>query len=510
MRYLMWFLCVFGLTLLTACGVPEEPVDGVSSGGGSGGGSSTTVPSQPTGLAAVAGDAQIALSWTATTGATSYNVYYGTATLATLTDLSQISSVAGGTLLADQTGTTATVTGLTNSTPYFFVITAKNSIGESVKSAEVTATPGSSSTAPAAPTGLAAKAGDAKVDLTWTAAAGASSYNLYYATESFASLTSIANYASLAGGTLMKDLTSTAATVPPSTSGTPLVNGTPYFFVVTAQNSAGESAKSTEATAKPAAAVDLSKVKQLNDTGLTYSANFPDGVLKTGELHNVGCTGDIAAQQDCSHGLDATSSEGEDGFAGFSYTKLDSAGVALAASATDWHCVKDNVTGLVWEVKQGTDGVVGNSGLHDADDTFSWHNPELTENGRDEGAKDPLTLASCSGYSTLDANKCNTKAFVERVNLVGLCGKKDWRMPTPNELLGLVHFGKSDTFIESNYFPNVPNDARFFSSGTDTEKPDRAWIVLFSSGSLTVTGGSLVLTGSKGENRQVRLVREGE
>ena len=40
-----------------------------------------------------------------------------------------------------------------------------------------------------------------------------------------------------------------------------------------------------------------------------------------------------------------------------SYTKLDSSGNALPDSATSWSMVKDNVTGLTWEVKTNWDGV---------------------------------------------------------------------------------------------------------------------------------------------------------
>lgn len=39
-----------------------------------------------------------------------------------------------------------------------------------------------------------------------------------------------------------------------------------------------------------------------------------------------------------------------------SYTKLDGSGNALPVSATSWVMVRDNVTGLIWEVKNSKDG----------------------------------------------------------------------------------------------------------------------------------------------------------
>lgn len=88
---------------------------------------------------------------------------------------------------------------------------------------------------PAAPTNLKATAGSAQVALTWTGSAGATSYTLYRGTAS-------------GGETQLKSgLTATSYT----DSG--LTNGTTYFYQVAAVNSAGTSAKSSEAGATPQA-----------------------------------------------------------------------------------------------------------------------------------------------------------------------------------------------------------------------------------------------------------------
>ena len=38
--------------------------------------------------------------------------------------------------------------------------------------------------------------------------------------------------------------------------------------------------------------------------------------------------------------------------------------------------VKDNVTGLIWEVKQAKDGVKNYDNPHDADNTYTWYDPD--------------------------------------------------------------------------------------------------------------------------------------
>jgi predicted carbohydrate-binding protein with CBM5 and CBM33 domain len=88
------------------------------------------VPPAPTGLAAAAGNAQVALTWTAASGATGYNVKRST------TNGGPYSNVA-----TNVTGTSYTNTGLTNGTTYYYVVTAVNASGESPVSLQASGTP---------------------------------------------------------------------------------------------------------------------------------------------------------------------------------------------------------------------------------------------------------------------------------------------------------------------------------------------------------------------------------
>lgn len=93
-----------------------------------------TTPAMPTGVSATAASStQINLAWTAVANVTSYNIYRGTAAGVVVGTASKINT---------NTVTTASFndTGLTAATAYYYKVAAVNAAGESVGSAEVSAT----------------------------------------------------------------------------------------------------------------------------------------------------------------------------------------------------------------------------------------------------------------------------------------------------------------------------------------------------------------------------------
>ena len=203
-------------------------------------------PAIPTGLSATAGNQQVALLWSASSGATSYHV--------------KRSTTSGGpyTQVSAPTGTNFTDTGLTNGTTYFYVVSGVNASGESANSTQVSATP--QSPTPAVPTGLSAAAGIQQATLTWTASSGATSYHVKRSTTN--------------GG----PYTQVSAPASNSFTDTGLTAGTAYFYVVSAVNASGESANSAQAGATPKPAVpvipaDLSATAGTQQVALLWTAS---------------------------------------------------------------------------------------------------------------------------------------------------------------------------------------------------------------------------------------------
>lgn len=200
-------------------------------------------------------------------------------------------------------------------------------------------------------------------------------------------------------------------------------------------------------------------IPRLNDTGITWGGDYPGG-------NNATCTSNISAPQDCHHGRDATHNDDSDGHAGFSFTKLDANGVSLVDQSVDyettpWACVRDNVTGLVWEVKTTT------AGIHNKDNTYQWGG--LTALGRDHPDRQGT-------YYDPSWNE-----LVQGSNDETLCGITNWRVPTVTELSSIVNKGTFNPAIDSDFFPNTASSL-FWSSSPVAGIDSYAWTVFFGNG----------------------------
>jgi fibronectin type 3 domain-containing protein len=191
----------------------------------------TVVPPAPAGLTATAGDNQVTITWSAVAGAVSYNTYWSATPGVTTANGTQIQNAANPMIQ----------TGLTNGTTYYYIVTAVNAIGESAASAQASAVPAVPVAVPPAPAGVTATPGDTEVTITWNAAPGAASYNLYWATSSGVTPTN-------------------GAKIPGATSPylqTTLIDGTTYYYIVAALNAVGESLPSPQVSAMPAPPVTV-------------------------------------------------------------------------------------------------------------------------------------------------------------------------------------------------------------------------------------------------------------
>lgn len=190
-----------------------------------------TLPAAPAGVTATGGTNQVTLTWGAVSDATSYNVYYATTGGVTKVNGTKITSATSPAVLS----------GLTAGSTYYCIITAVNSAGEGAASVQVAATTLAAvptPTVPAAPTGVTSVGGANQATITWPAVTGAASYNVYWSTSNGVTKTS---------GTKVAGVSSPYVK-------TGLSAGTTYYFIVTAANSVGESAASSQVTATTNAA----------------------------------------------------------------------------------------------------------------------------------------------------------------------------------------------------------------------------------------------------------------
>ena len=199
-------------------------------------------PAAPTGLGATPGNKQVALSWTASAGATSYTV--------------KRSTVAGGpytALTPTTTATSFTDSTVTNGTTYYYVASATNAAGESGNSSQTSTMPSLS-----APTGLSATATSSQVNLSWSGVTNATGYVVKRGT------TSGGPYATLnpTTGTSFSDST--------------VASGITYYYVVSATSTGHEGANSTQVSAAlptpPAAPTNLVATAGNKQVALSWTA----------------------------------------------------------------------------------------------------------------------------------------------------------------------------------------------------------------------------------------------
>jgi predicted phage tail protein len=223
-----------------------------------------SAPGAPTLSSATAGNGSVALAWSAPSSdggsaITGYKVYRGT-------------SSGTESLYANVgTGTSWTDTNAANGTTYYYQVSAVNSIGESSRSGERSATPAAPATAPGAPSLAVVAAGNLSVSLSWNppnsnGGSAITGYRIYRGTASGGEtlLTSVGNVASFLD--------------------TSVLNGTTYWYQVSAVNAVGEGPRSAEWSGTPLAPATAPGTPTLasasagnGSVSLSWSAPSSDG-----------------------------------------------------------------------------------------------------------------------------------------------------------------------------------------------------------------------------------------
>ena len=147
--------------------------------------------------------------------------------------------------------------------------------------------------------------------------------------------------------------------------------------------------------------------------------------------------------------------------------------------------VRDNVTGLIWEVKEAHDGSADYANPHDADNTYTWCDTNPDTNGGNQG--------TCGTNDTED--------FIGALNSTSFGGYSDWRMPTIKELKTMVDRTRINPAVSSTVFPDTVSSS-YWSSTTYASNASIAWHVYFSYGYDSNYG--------KSSSYYVRAVRGGQ
>ncbi len=227
----------------------------------------------------------------------------------------------------------------------------------------------------------------------------------------------------------------------------------------------------------------------LNDTGIGFCG---DASTNTANCATVSADTGTYPRQDARYGRDAAAAAGKlpkagGGEGGFDFTALDAGGrpTSPTSGATPHPCVKDNLSGLFWEVK------TADGGLRDRGWTYTWYDSVHNYGGN---------AGTASGGTCKTAGRCDTEKYAADVNASALCGYTDWRMPARQELQGIIHLGRTGPAIDPTYFPNTPSSF-FWSGSPDAGGSNGAWGVYFYNGYVGY---------GRNNGYSVRLVRGGQ
>ena len=148
-------------------------------------------------------------------------------------------------------------------------------------------------------------------------------------------------------------------------------------------------------------------------------------------------------------------------------------------------CVKDNSTGLVWEGKTASGSRLGSITYTNYDSTSSaqkWVGGSTYANPT---------------QAEIDAST-NSMGYKNAVNTSALCGYTNWRMPTKEELQGILASSGSPR-IDTAWFPNTQANY-YWSSSPYVGDSGFGWLVSFGD-------GSVLDSGIRYYSNHVRLVR---
>ncbi|MDX2321197.1 MAG: DUF1566 domain-containing protein [Moritella sp.] len=297
----------------------------------------------------------------------------------------------------------------------------------------------------------------------------------------------------------------------------------------------------------------------LNDTGIT---DYSDG-----NDFNLGTQpGSALALQDAAYGLDViinpsatlnaggdtqdpssrfyknsrdvdTASQEYKGKAGFRFVKVADNGMPVTASSSSYSCVKDQVTGLLWQVKSTTN-ILTNSETdpelpakyqmaqerryNAANFSYPWEVSALSgagpgwHNGSSNNNNDSFTTNTdptgfangiCgynSGYGDREFDLyCASGSYANETNFLKVCGKSNWVVPTVEQLRSIMNYEQVSDYstiatdkhaLDKTFFDcatedcvinnNGENGSTYWTSSSVKDSEGLAWCVNLESGTV--------------------------
>ncbi|QUM79094.1 DUF1566 domain-containing protein [Moritella sp. 5] len=297
----------------------------------------------------------------------------------------------------------------------------------------------------------------------------------------------------------------------------------------------------------------------LNDTGIS---DYSDG-----SDFNLGAQpGGAPALQDAAYGLDViinpnalanaggdtqdpssifyknsrdidTSNPEYKGKAGFRFVKIANNGMPVIATSHNYSCVKDEITGLLWQVKSTTNTLTNSEvdpslpakyqmteerRYNAANFSYPWeastlsgigpgwhHGSANNNNNSFTTNTDPAGFAnSICGYNSSYGDRelplyCASGSYANETNFLKVCGKSNWVIPTVEQLRSIMNYGKVSDYstiatkkhaLDKTFFDcatedcvinnNGENGSVYWTSSSVKDSEGLAWCVNLQSGNV--------------------------
>ena len=189
----------------------------------------------------------------------------------------------------------------------------------------------------------------------------------------------------------------------------------------------------------------------INDTGMAECYN---------NTQKINCGSANFPRQDADTGRDSVSDKLDksgQGDLAFDFTKLNQFNERYTGKNGEvYSCLRDNVTGLIWEVKEASTVLPPNTSTRAATNHYTWY--LNGSSGIQAGSSQGAANSTCPSNTA-----CGLQTYINEVNATDFCNGSNWRVPTYTELMGLLDYSRQGqaSLLKAEFFPNQPDASQF-------------------------------------------------